>query len=72
MRSFATVAAAAAVLSTASAFAPQAHKSSLSAVVSAPATSNVVLRQAAEEVDPLDFSPEVRKRCLMHVLNGNG
>ena len=67
MRSFATVAAAAAVLSTASAFAPQARKSPLSTVVSTPETSNVVLRQASEEVDPLDISPEVRKRCRMHV-----
>ena len=74
MRSFAAAAAAAAaVLSTASAFAPQAHKSPLSTAVSAPATSNVVLRQASEEVDPLDISPEVRKRCRMsHVLTGNG
>ena len=74
MRSFATAAAAAAaVLSTASAFAPQAHKSPLSTAVSAPATSNVVLRQASEEVDPLDISPEVRKRCRMsHVLATTG
>lgn len=63
MRSFATVAAAAAVLSTASAFAPQAQRSPLSAAVSAPVTSNVVLNQAAEEVDPLDFTPEVRHIC---------
>ena len=56
-RSFATAAAvAAAVLSTASAFAPhaQAHKSPLSTVVSAPATSNVVLREASNEVDTFD------------------
>ena len=59
MRSFATVAAAAAVLSTASAFVPQAQRSPLSAAISAPATSNIVLNQAAEEDDPLDFTPEV-------------
>ena len=65
MRSFATVATAAAVLSTASAFAPQAQRSSLSAAVSAPVTSNIVLNQAAEEVDPLDFTPEVRTRSFV-------
>lgn len=59
MRSFATVAAAAAVLSTASAFAPQAKRSPLSGAGSAPVTSNIVLNQAAEEVDPLDLTPEV-------------
>ena len=75
MRSFATVVAAAAVLSTASAFAPQAQNSPLSTFVSAPATSNVVLRQASEEVDPLDLSPEVRKRavvCRSRVLATTG
>ena len=45
MRSFATAAGAAAILSTARAFAPQ---------ISAPATSNVVLRQASREVDPFE------------------
>ena len=65
MRSFATVAAAAAVFSTASAFAPLAQRSSLSAAVSAPVTSNIVLNQAAEEVDPLDFTPEVRQHSFV-------
>ena len=59
MRSFATVAAAAAVLSTASAFDPQAQRSPLGVAISAPVTSNIVLNQAAEEDDPLDFTPEV-------------
>lgn len=65
MRSFATVAAAAAVLSTANAFAPQAQRTPLSAAVSAPVTSSIVLNQAAEEVDPLDFTPEVRQHSFV-------
>jgi len=71
MRSFAAAAAAAAALSTASAFAPHAHKSPLSTVVSAPATSNVVLRQAAEEVDPLDFTPEGTQKRIQALVDGN-
>ena len=84
MRSFATVAAAAAAaLSTASAFVPQAQKNPIGHVVSVPVTSNVVLGQAAEEADPADFTPEVRMgsplvpyflfiACLVNCLYARG